>query len=184
MMHAEDRHRRDAVAIIDKILAGPKTPGAINDLLAAWPIHVLSVPPYLNVFRYLTGPYRDANKAKLVRQVEAELTGLRETLTDPEPTRPEKPTADYCLPGGLTARWEGEVELSPVSQRALDFLLSRGNDFPCPADELATAVWGENSIPSSRKLSNAISRLNDSLEEIEFPYRYRTRNSQVIRRPR
>jgi hypothetical protein len=102
-----------------------------------------------------------------------------EELLRKAPPRPPAPTADYCLLSGFGVRWEEETTLTPMQWRVLQYLLSRGGD-PFEIDCLEEAVWGQDST-TSKNTGNTLSKLNNSLECIHFPWRWHVRRGHVHR---
>ena len=61
----------------------------------------------------------------------------------------------------------------------LDYLLSR-EDYPIPTEDLEEACWRGREIPSKR-LANALSRLNNALEPVGFPWQWRVKHGSIYR---
>jgi hypothetical protein len=89
--------------------------------------------------------------------------------------RPASPTAEYCLIPPNTVRWQGTTEVQSRLFHLLGVLLNQ-QKWPVPFGGIEDAIDG-----TGKKLSNAISALNNALSKINFPWTFRTKSAHVTK---
>jgi hypothetical protein len=93
--------------------------------------------------------------------------------------RPAHPTADWCLLPGFHVRWDGPTQLEPLLWHLLHYLL-KCDHYPLSVAALQESVWGGKDI-LPKTVANAISRLNNDLERIRFPWSWSVSKEHVYR---
>jgi hypothetical protein len=131
-------------------------------------------------------PYREEDWQRAVRetakQARADLHALcAAAAADSAPDRPQVPTAAYCLLTGYRVRWNGERDLPPLLWQVLEYLLSReGSSVPVGDLEEGVALW-HGKVLASKTVPNTLSRLNEALLSISFPWEWHVRAGHVHR---